>query len=441
MVAHDRNAAAAVDTLPKRDIALIGLWHLGSVSAAGWSHLGRRVLAWDPDQKLRETIRSGRAPVAEPDVDAELSAALARGALTIVDDPVSAVGRARVTHLAFDTQLDAGNHPDDPRLDEAVRVFAAAAPDGALLLVSSQIPVGSCRRWKEELDAEARGLLLAHAPENLRLGSALNDFVCPSRLVIGADDDDAYDRAAETLSPLQATPIRVRLASAEMAKHATNAYLGVCIALANDLAWLSLHAGADPIEVTEALRADSRVAPSAPLRPGTAFSGATLIRDLTTLRALGEQCGRSDLFDAVIRTNELHATVALTWLEESLGSIEGKHVAVAGLTYKAGTSTLRDSLPLRLITDLLNRGARVSAWDPSADQVDERRSGLTRAASLQECVREADALAILTALPELTTVDWNDLHPAARIVVDTCGVVDRGAAESAGWIYRGFSTG
>jgi UDPglucose 6-dehydrogenase len=440
VVADDRHAAA-IGERPQGDIALIGLWHLGSVSAAGWSHVGRRVLAWDPDQELRETIKSGRAPVAEPDVETELSAALTRGTLTIMDDPVSAVGRARVTHLAFDTRLDAGNRPDDPRLDEAVNVFASAAPDGALLLVSSQIPVGSCRRWKDALDAQARGLSLAHAPENLRLGSALNDFLSPSRLVIGADDDRAYDLAAETLSPLKTTPIRIRLASAEMAKHATNAYLAVCIALANDLAWLSLHAGADPAEVTEALRADPRVAPSAPLRPGTAFSGATLIRDLATLRALGEQCGRSDLFDAVIRTNELHATVALTWLEESLGSLQGKNVAVAGLTYKAGTSTLRDSLPLRLITNLLDKGASVSAWDPSADQVDEPRPGLTRAASLRECVREADALAILTALPELATVEWNDLRPATRLVVDTCGVIDRGAAESAGWVYRGFSTG
>jgi UDPglucose 6-dehydrogenase len=385
-------------------------------------------------------MRAGQTPVAESGVAAELFAAIAAGALKLVDDPVSAVGQARVTHLAFDTLLDAENRANDPRLDEAVKVFAAAAPDRALLLVSSQIPVGSCLRWKEELDAEARGLLLAHVPENLRLGTALDDFISPSRLVIGADDDDAYDRAAETLSRLKTKPIRVRLASAEMAKHATNAYLALCIAFANDLAWLSLYAGADPIEVTEALRADSRVAPSAPLRPGTAFSGATLIRDLTTLRALGEQCGRSDLFDAVIRTNELHATVALTWLEESLGSIEGKHVAVAGLTYKAGTSTLRDSLPLRVIADLIDKGATVSAWDPSADLIDEQRSNLTRAATLEECVHKADAFAILTALPELTSVDWNDLHPAARIVVDTCGVVDRGAAESAGWIYRGFST-
>jgi UDPglucose 6-dehydrogenase len=418
------------------DVAVLGLWHLGCVSACGFAATGRRVVAWDPDPGLRAGIASAHGPVAEPGVDEALAAALADDALVVADDPEAAIASAPVTYLAYDTALGESGLPDDPRLDDAVATFAAAAPDAALLLVSSQIPVGTCARWKPVLDGANRGLLLAHAPENLRLGSALEDFLHPPRLLIGADDDAAFDRAAGLLMTFSAEPRRLLLASAEMAKHATNAYLALCIAFANDLAWISEFAGADAVEVADALRADPRVAPTAPLRPGTAFSGATLIRDLATLRALGEACDRPDLFAAVIAANDRHAQLAVTWLIESLGSLDGRRIGVAGLTYKPGTSTLRDSLPFRVVRELVAAGATVVAWDPAAEPLDEK--GVTRVGSLDECARDADAVAILTALPELRAVDWGALQPRERLLVDVCSVADRAAAESAGWRYRGF---
>jgi UDPglucose 6-dehydrogenase len=297
--------------------------------------------------------------------------------------------------------------------------------------------VGTCRAWREQLDGANRGLLIAHAPENLRLGRALEDFLHPARLLIGADDDASFAAAAKVLEPLGVPPTRLSLSSAEMAKHATNAYLALCIAFANELAVLSLEAGADPTEVIEALREDPRVSPSAPLRPGTAFSGATLIRDLTTLTALGEAAGRPDLFAAVIKSNDRHAALAADWLEEELAGLTGRRIAVAGLTYKPGTSTLRDSLPLRVVGQLLHRGASVRAWDPLAEEFDGL-AGFTRVDSLEASVMGVDALVVLTALPELREVDWSGLRPVNRLVIDVCSVVDAEAAAAAGWSYRGL---
>src|SRR5262249_31071680 len=162
------------------------------VSAAGLARLGYRVVAWDPDPDLREAARRARAPVLEEGVDEELAAAAASRALAVVDDAASAVAAAPITHLCFDTRVDSSSRVDDPRLDEAVGEFVRSAPAGALLLVSSQVPVGSCERWRTALDGSGRRLRLAHAPENLRVGRALDDFVHPSRLVIGADDDEAF---------------------------------------------------------------------------------------------------------------------------------------------------------------------------------------------------------------------------------------------------------
>jgi UDPglucose 6-dehydrogenase len=295
------------------DNAVVGLWHLGSVAAAAWAATGRRVLAWEPDPELRSAIAEGRGAVVEPGLEEALRSAVEHGLLTVVDHAEQAIATARVTHLAYDTLV--GPAGGDTRLDDAVRMFATVAPDDALLLVSSQLPVGTCQRWRGMLEGAARGLLLAHVPENLRLGRALEDFLHPDRLLVGADDDKAFERAAEKLAPFSSAPIRLGLAAAEMAKHATNAYLALCVAFANDLAWLSLNAGADPNEVATALRADPRVSPSAPLLPGPAFSGATLTRDVVALRSLGEQCGRPGLFAAVIDSNERHAQIAITWLE------------------------------------------------------------------------------------------------------------------------------
>ena len=164
------------------------------------------------------------------------------------------------------------------------------------------------------------------------------------------------------------------------------------------------------------------------------------MRDLVVLSDLGAKYGRPDLFDAVIRANERHAQVALAWLEDSLGSLAGRRVAVVGLTYKPGTSTLRDSLPLKLVSQLLERGATVAAWDPAAEPFDPP-AGFTRAASFEASVEDADALAVMTALPQLADVDWRKLRPARRLVIDGCMGVDRDAAESAGWSYRGLARG
>jgi UDPglucose 6-dehydrogenase len=431
---------AAEATIRAPDVAVIGLWHLGSVAAAAWGAADRTVLGWDADDDLRSMLAGGNGPAREPGLDEGLRSAIERGFLIVAESGADAMSRAPITHLAYDTTVDSSGRPDDPRLGDAVATFAEAAPDGALLLVSSQIPVGTSGKWRRFLEDQGRDLLIAHVPENLRLGQALADFLHPERLLIGADDDASWERAANALAPFHEEPMRMGLAAAEMAKHATNAYLALCVAFANDLAWLARAAGADPSEVAAGLRADSRISPSAPLRPGAAFSGATLARDLVTLRDLGKRCGRPELFSAVIDANERHANVAFAWLEESLGSLDGRQVAVVGLTYKPGTSTLRDSLPLRLVRVLLERGATVNAWDPLAD-VFEPPAGFTRAPSLEVCTRNADAVAVMTALPELVNVDWAALRPARRLVIDGCMGVDRRSAEAAGWRYRGLAGG
>ena len=169
---------------------------------------------WDPDPELASDVAAGRAAVVEPGLDEALRPALDSELLVVADDLENAMAGAAVTHLAYDTEVGPSGRADDPRLDAAVRAFAADAPDGALLLVSSQLPVGTCVAWRDLLQAQGRGLLLAHVPENLRLGRALEDFLHPDRVVVGADDDEAFERAADLLRPFSTSPMRVGLAAA-----------------------------------------------------------------------------------------------------------------------------------------------------------------------------------------------------------------------------------
>ena len=282
-------------------IALVGLWHLGSVAAAAWASTGRSVIAWDPDRNLRRGLQTGHGPVAEPNLDAALTHGIERGLLRIADEPPFASASIAPPDLRHRSRIDGRSRrrtagPGGRRVRRN-RAAGLAAPRQLTTAGGHESSLA-----RQTCTAEDRGLRLAHVPENLRLGRALDDFLHPDRLLIGSDDDAAFELAAAALAPFSSTPMRLSLASAEMAKHATNAYLALCVAFANDLAWLSLCAGADPSEVAAALRADPRVSPSAPLQPGPAFSGATLMRDLVTLRNLGEKCGRPDLFDTVIRS-------------------------------------------------------------------------------------------------------------------------------------------
>jgi len=416
------------------DVSVCGLWHLGTTVAAGLLRRGHRVVGHDPDDGLRRTAGRGEAPTGEPGVGDALAAGLRERRLRITADPAD-WARSALCLLTYDSAVDAEGGVADDRLDAAVAAFAEHAPPGAVLVVLSQVPAGTHTRWRGGPLAGRPDLRLVHVPENLRLGEALADFLEPPRLVIGAEDADAARQAAALFPTVE--PARVSLTEAELVKHATNAYLGLCVAFANELAWIGSRLGADPTVVARLLKTDPRISPRAPLLPGAAFSGSTLQRDLVALRRLGDEHGRSELFATVLDANRRHAHFAVDLLRAHYGELAGRRVAVAGLTYKPTTGTLRDSLPLRLVRGLLAEGAVVSAYDPLAEELPGDLA-VERAGSLAACVKGADALLIGSALPELAGTDWSGLAPAERLVVDGCVALSPEVLRAAGWRYLGM---
>jgi UDPglucose 6-dehydrogenase len=407
-------------------VAVLGLWHLGSVTAACTAAAGHDVVAWDPDPDVVERLARGRCPVAEPGLPERVEVELAAGRLRCVRNLREAVAGAPVVWVTFDTPVD-----DEDRADvEAVLVHVEATmpflDDGALVLISSQLPVGSVRRLEERwaLHAEGRRASFACSPENLRLGKAIEVFTKPDRVIVGVRSAADRARLGQLFAPITDRLEWMSVESAEMTKHALNAFLATSVAFINEIATLCEQSGADARDVERGLKSERRIGPSAYLGPGAAFAGGTLARDVMFLRVLGRSTGRgTPLMDGVEASNKAHQRWAQHRLADAIGPVAGKTVAVWGLTYKPGTDTLRRSTAVELCRWLIGQGARVRVHDPAVADLPADLSGATRAHSPLDAATGTDVLVVATEWPEYRTVDLDRLASALTTptVIDANG--------------------
>jgi UDPglucose 6-dehydrogenase len=261
------------------------------------------------------------------------------------------------------------------------------------------VPVGFGA--KLAADWESRGVRIACSPENLRLGQALNCFRAPDRIVIGCDPRDR-DKLAALLSPFSGERVWMSVASAEMTKHAVNAFLATSVAFINELARICEVVGADAKEVERGLKSEQRIGPRAYLSPGAAFAGGTLARDIGFLLELAREHGRpAHLFHGVRESNECQKN----WLRDQLSTVPaGSTVAVLGLTYKPGTDTLRRSGSVELCQWLLARGVKVRAHDPAVKTQADELAGVELAETAESALRGADVSVLATPWPEYRTL-------------------------------------
>lgn len=350
------------------NVCVLGLWHLGSVIAACLASVGHDVTGLDFDDARVAGLAAGKPPVAEPGLEDLVNAGLAQNRLRFTTDVTSAVGDAEVVWVAYDTPVDDDDRADVEYVVERIaRVFPHAA-NQALVLISSQVPVGTTRRLEELFAAQAndRRVGFAYSPENLRLGHAIDVFLRPDRVVVGIRAEADRDKVARLLEPVTSRIEWMSVESAEMTKHALNAFLGMSVAFANEIAALCEQVGADAGEVARGLKSESRIGSKAYLSPGAAFAGGTLARDVVALSQLG--CARgvpTHLLTAIKTSNDAHKEWTQRSLMRTLGNVTGKTVAVWGLTYKPGTDTLRRSSAVELCRWLHDCGAVVRAHDPA----------------------------------------------------------------------------
>ncbi len=400
-------------------VCVQGLWHLGVVTAACLAEKGHRVVALDHDAATVEGLRAARLPVNEPGLEDLVSRNAAAGRLELTTDPAAAAG-ADVVWVAYDTPVDADDRADvEHVLRQVERLFPHLA-SGAVVLVSSQLPVGTVARL-EAAFARARPGTRVHfacSPENLRLGKAIQVFTEPDRVVVGVRSAEARDRVAALLAPVTDRIEWMSVESAEMTKHALNAFLAVSVTFANEIAAVCERVGADAKEVERGLKTEARIGPRAYLAPGAAFAGGTLARDVAFLDALARRHAlETPLIASVRPSNELHKG----WALRHVPAEPGAAVAVWGLTYKPGTDTLRRSAAVELCLALAGRGAKVKAYDPAVRALPpELAERMELCPSAAAAARGAVALVVATEWPELREVDLAAVvrEMAAPVVVD-----------------------
>jgi UDPglucose 6-dehydrogenase len=425
-------------------VCVIGIWHLGAVNAAGFAEKGYRVVGLELAPGKARRLQRGVAPLFEPGLEELTRKHLKTGRLTFSAD-AEVAKEADYVVIAYDSPVNDRDEVDIAPVVDAARLVAPFLRPETPLVVTSQVPLGSCERIQEEsgrLNPTWRSGVV-YTPENLRLGSAIARFLEPDMLVLGANHPGAA-RAAEALyRPFRTEKLPMDLRSAEMVKHALNAFLATSITFINEIANLSDRLGADAVAVGRALKHDKRIGKSALMMPGLGFSGGTLARDVTQLRKFAGELGyRAKLLDAIVDVNEGTFDEVILRLQKKLGTLAGKKIGVLGLTYKPGTSTVRRSPALKIMDKLRAAGADCAGYDPKAspEELAEYRDVFSRAKNVRELAKQADALVLVTEWPEFRTIPFASVAKLMRrpLLVDSKNFLDPAAMAAAGLDYQGF---
>ncbi|TQX86920.1 MULTISPECIES: nucleotide sugar dehydrogenase [unclassified Rhizobium] len=384
-------------------ITVQGLWHLGSVTAACLASVGHDVIGYDDEVAVVNRLSNGKAPLLEPGLDDLLAYGLASGNLSFTTNKAMALPIAEVLWVAYDTPVDEDDCADvDFVMARVTASLSLLAPD-AIVLISSQMPVGSVHELeKRAFDMGRPDIQFASCPENLRLGGALKVFLQPDRIVIGVRDDVTKAKLHAALVPITEKLEWMGVESAEMTKHAINAFLATSVTFANEIASICEMVGADAKEVERGLKTEMRIGPKAYLSPGGPFAGGTLARDIVYLGDVSRGSEvETPLLSSVKVSNDQHKS----WVRRKiLGLAKGSSnvsVAVWGLTYKPGTSTLRRSQSVELCDWLISQGATLHVHDPAVTELPPHWKGkVQRHDVAHTAAAEADILVIGTEWPE-----------------------------------------
>ena len=387
------------------NICVLGLWHLGSVTAACCArHFD--VIGLDFDAATLASLQAGKAPLLEPGLNELLAAGMESGKLSFTSDPKRACATADLLWLTCDTPVNDRDESDVEGVLALLRRAIGYLPAGALVLISAQLPVGTAAG----LEAEFPQFHFACSPENLRLGKAIESFEKADRVVVGIRSDAKRPLLEQLFSPFAPRILFMRTESAEMVKHALNAFLALSITFINEIARLCEQTGADAKEVSAGLKSEARIGSKAYLGPGGPFAGGTLARDVVTLTNLAAASGAViSVIPAIKVSNDQHRGWVFQRLQSRLGDVRGRRICVLGLTYTTNTDTLRRSAAVELCQRLVEAGAQVAAFDPAVKALPAALAAVEVCPDLAAAVRGADAVAVCTEWPQFRQADWGSL--------------------------------
>jgi UDPglucose 6-dehydrogenase len=419
----------------REPIAVIGAGWVGLVTAACFAELGHPVVVREILPEKVEALRAGEVPIHEPRLDALLAENSDR--LTFTTEMGEALDAARLLFVCVQTPPTHSGDADLSAVITAAEEIGEA--EGRALVMKSTVPVGTGRA----IDRRAPATAYVSCPEFLREGSAVDDFLNPDRVVVGADPEHGWaaDAVEALYEPLGAPIVRTDVSSAEMIKLASNAFLATKISFINEIANVCDEVGADVTEVARGMGLDDRIGPRF-LNAGLGFGGSCFPKDTQALKMLAGNIGyHFQLLSSVIEVNELQKRRVISKLSKHLGSLVGRRVALLGLAFKPDTDDMREASSLVLASRLQSEGAEVVAYDPVASgPAGELLPDTEMADAALDALDGADAAVLVTEWPEFALLDWGEAASRMRtaLVVDGRNFLDAEAVRSAGMIYEGI---
>jgi UDPglucose 6-dehydrogenase len=419
----------------REPIGVIGAGWVGLVTAACFADLGHEVWVRDVVQSKIDSLSKGDVPIYEPGLSELITKNSERLHWTL--DMAEVVQNTQLLFCCVDTPP---SYSGDADLSRVMRVVEEIGDlESHALIMKSTVPVGTGRSIKRRL----KNMGYASNPEFLKEGSAIVDFQRPDRVVVGANPEDQEfgDRVERLYERLEAPMVRTDVASAEMIKLASNAFLATKISFINEIANVSEELGADVEEVARGMGLDSRIGPQF-LRAGSGYGGSCFPKDVSALKQLAGNSGyHFQLLTAVIEVNELQKRRVVGKLQKHLGSLVGKEIALLGLAFKPNTDDIREATALVLAARLQSEGAHVRVYDPVAmDRASELLGGAALCSSAEEALDGADGAVLVTEWPQFAELDWVGSvkeRMANPLVVDGRNFLDRDALVNAGFTYEG----
>ncbi len=419
----------------KDTVGVIGVGWVGLVTAACFAELGHPVIARDIVREKVDSLSRGEVAIHEPGLEEQLQRNAER--LTFTTDMDELLAGAKLLFVCVDTPPTYSGDADLSR----VRAVVQELPDDSdhVLIMKSTVPAGT----GESIRRDMPGLSYVSCPEFLKEGTAVKDFMNPDRVVVGADPgDEAAAGAVEDLyRPLGGEILRTDVASAEMIKLASNAFLATKISFINEIANVCEEVGADVGQVARGMGLDERIG-SAFLRAGIGYGGSCFPKDVSALKMLAGNTGyHFQLLTSVIEVNELQKRRVVNKLEKHLGSLIGKRVALLGLAFKPDTDDMREASSLVLAARLQGEGAEVVAYDPvAAERAAELLGSVEMATSAMEVLDGADAAVLVTEWKEFAELDWAAASERMNraLIVDGRNFLDPEKLTSVGFEYEGI---
>ena len=407
------------------NIAIVGTGYVGLVSGTCFAEMGVNVCCVDVDSKKIERLKQGIIPIYEPNLDTLVERNIQSGRLSFSTDLSAVLNSVEVVFIAVGTPPDEDGSADLSYVLNVAKTIGRSMNKYVLVVTKSTVPVGTSELVREAIKSELdkRGVAIdfdvASNPEFLKEGSAIEDFMRPDRVVVGADSQRARDLLESLYRPMQLSGYRIifmDIASAEMAKYAANSMLASRISLMNEFANLSEKVGANIEMVRKVLASDTRIG-SKFLYAGCGYGGSCFPKDVKALINIANQNGvKMRILESVEEVNDIQKTVLFDkFLKYFKGDVKGKRAAVWGLSFKPGTDDMREAPSLVLIKQLQEAGCEVSVYDPVAMQECRRRIGdsVRYAENIYDCSKDADVIFHVTEWKEFRIPDWDKIKTSA----------------------------